>query len=321
MSAPKAPDAAAVVPAGVATDVLTGAATEVPTVGPSPVGDPATPTPTDVPTAPPAPDAVWRVASAVAIGSDHRKAATVCQDAAVVRRMVVPGGERLVVVACDGAGSAKHGEVGAQVVSQTASRLLAAAGERDLADPEALARRLLNSVRSAVASRASAMNALVRDLSTTMLAALVDPTRAVFFQVGDGAMVVGRGDELSVVFWPAKGQHANETSFVTSDDAASRLEVMVFDDPTRSVDEVAVFTDGLERLALDFATQTAFGAFFDPMFGAVRELPVTRAEVNRAEATLSIELDEFLSSARIDDATGDDKTLVLATRRGRGEKT
>jgi hypothetical protein len=265
--------------------------------------------------APKVPDVVWRVASAVVIGSDHRRSSNVCQDAAVVRRVVGPRGERLVVVACDGAGSAKHGEVGAQVVSQAASRLLAAASERDLADPEALARRLLNSVRSAVASRASAMNAQSRDLSTTMLAALVDPTRAVFFQVGDGAIVVGRGDELSVVFWPAKGQHANETSFVTSDDAASRLEVMVLDDPTRSVDEVAVFTDGLERLALDFAKQAAFGAFFEPMFATVRELPLSRAELNRAEATLSIELDAFLGSARIEDATGDDKTLVLATRR------
>ena len=76
---------------------------------------------------------------------------------------------------------------------------------------------------------------------------------------------------------------------------------------TESVSELAVFTDGLQRLALDFTTRQPYGAFFRPFFERLRTEPEPE--------TLLEPLREFLDSPRVNDRTDDDKTLVLALSR------
>jgi hypothetical protein len=70
------------------------------------------------------------------------------------------------------------------------------------------------------------------------------------------------------------------------------------------VDEVALLTDGLQSLALRFASREAHGPFFEPMFERLRG----------PEQPSESELAAFLGSGPVNARTDDDKTLVLATR-------
>ena len=64
-----------------------------------------------------------------------------------------------------------------------------------------------------------------RDFSCTLLVALVGEARAVFFQIGDGAIVYRGADGAYVpALWPQTGEYANCTWFVTDDDAAERVQ-------------------------------------------------------------------------------------------------
>ena len=102
-----------------------------------------------------------------------------------------------------------------------------------------------------------------------MLGAVVGHDRAAFFQIGDGAIVVSNRaepDDYGWVFWPQHGAFANETNFITQENA---LEVLEFELEERCVDKIAIFTDGIERLVLDLQEKTVPAPFFRTLFGWV----------------------------------------------------
>ncbi len=258
----------------------------------------------------------WRVASAVVEGGDHVRSGTPCQDAA--RVSLAPTGW-LIAAASDGAGSAPRSAEGATCAVRAATLHLAAlaASGRLLAAgaaPAALAAEVLSTVRGALTLLASPQpgdaSPDLRELACTLLAVAVAPDGSgLALQLGDGAIVADTGEGPRCLFWPAKGEYVNETVFVTSRHAAEHLVATAL---TPGTLDIALLTDGLERLALDFAARAAFPAFFAPMFAAVAALPPGDVTTS---AALSAELTAFLASPRVRAATGDDVTLILATRR------
>jgi len=129
----------------------------------------------------------------------------------------------------------------------------------------------------------------------------------VFFQIGDGSIVVSDVEQESYghVFWPERGEYENATYFATDRKFAAYLR---FESVRRSVVELAMFSDGLQRLALDFQKTMPHEAFFRGVFPPVRKASPENA------TRLSEHLSNFLGSARVNQRTDDDKTLVLATR-------
>ena len=69
---------------------------------------------------------------------------------------------------------------------------------------------------------------------------------------------------------------------------------------------VAGFSDGLQNVALHFASRSVHAPFFDSKFEAL--------QTTEDETSLRVPLMEFLSSAALAERTDDDKTLVLACR-------
>jgi hypothetical protein len=98
----------------------------------------------------------------------------------------------------------------------------------------------------------------------------------------------------------------NTTAFASDARAAEHLR---FERCDAAVDELALFSDGLQHLVLDARRRTAHARFFEPMFVAVRW-----ARPGRSEA-LCRSLGRFLCSRAIESRSDDDKSLVLATRR------
>lgn len=165
-----------------------------------------------------------------------------------------------------------------------------------------------------VAHEANALGLTPRDLACTFVAAVVAPTWSAYCQVGDGGIVVGipdrrdqEGTEFEVVFWPEQGEYANETYFATTPGALEHLQFRTDDRPVR---ELALFSDGLQRMVLKFDTREAFAPFFHRMLQTVRRVNDGAGELPE----LSRGLAAYLGSAVVSERTDDDVSLVLATR-------
>jgi hypothetical protein len=256
----------------------------------------------------------WRVALACEIGTSHAGSGTPCQDSAAHAIIRTKEGPVLVAVVCDGAGTAAHSEVGSWLASTTFVELVEVYFENGgrLTDisRETVVSWITNTAER-LSARAREDGNVIKDYSCTLLAAIVGNEAAAFAQIGDGAIVVSHGeaDGWSWVFWPQHGEYANQTVFVLSANAAEALE---FSLAPRRIDEIAVFSDGIERMVLHGASKAVNDPFFDQMF-----VPVRASTSRGLDQKLSGKLKEYLGSAAVNAKTNDDKTLLMATRRPR----
>lgn len=247
----------------------------------------------------------WRFVNAAVRGTSHEVSGAPCQDDCFVD----VAGDVLVAIASDGAGSASRSEEGAGLTCETLLRCIEE-WLRTGSDVEDIRRETVEewvgNARAVVEARAVQMELTLRDFACTVVGAIVGLEAAAFFQIGDGAAVTGSHGQYDVVFWPSGGEYANMTYFTTDDDWREHL---AFEVRAGSIDDVAVMTDGLQRLALQFDARAAHVPFFEPMFGVLQN-----AEPGFA-TSFEVPLVVFLGSEAVNARTDDDKSLVLATRR------
>jgi hypothetical protein len=249
---------------------------------------------------------MWRFAAAQATGSSHEKLSLPCQDRMTC--LVLEGEDSLIAVVADGAGTAGRGHEGAEVAVWTVSsiaQLGVRAGRKDYAE---VLREGATLAHQRLIETATERGCTMRDLACTLLAVIVAPVGGAALQIGDGAIVIG-AEALSwrTVFWPQKGEYANTTFFLTDEKSVSRAQTANL--PGETLD-VAMFTDGLEPLALQFSAQKAHEPFFRTAFAPLHAC-VTPGE----SKALSQSLAQMLTSPGARARTDDDTTLVLATRR------
>ena len=253
---------------------------------------------------------IWRLIQASSKGTSHIENGEGCQDECLARTSCAPDGEEYFLgLVSDGAGSALHGDRGAAIACD-AGRAIIEQWIGETASLAGLTQEAVTSwvvaIRQRICQAAEAKGLLPRDFACTLLGAIIGAKAAAFFQVGDGAIVIGDGDGFHPVFWPDTGEYANMTYFVTDEEAVAHLRVDVSLSPP---EEVAMLSDGLQRLALVYESRTAYKPFFEPMFGTLRKADLVTCD------TLSNQLALFLDSPKINERTDDDKTLVLATRK------
>jgi hypothetical protein len=255
----------------------------------------------------------WTLAFASAIGTSHLKSASPCQDAALCEVVEdMRGNDILLAAASDGAGSAQQSHEGSHFACRYFREWFAGwLLHHELAELDRNAvTEWIGRLQLQMELSAEDEGLKIRDYACTFLGALIGNGKATFLQVGDGAIVVAGRSSTAIfrhIFWPQRGEYENTTNFITEDTAIERLDFQVLDD---DIDEVALFTDGIQALVLHYASQTAHSPFFERQLRLLRGEPQTGLSER-----VSLELAEYLNSERINERTDDDKTLVLASRR------
>lgn len=248
----------------------------------------------------------WRHSGLSAPGVSHLKTQTPCQDS----YGIADTDAVLALVVADGAGSAQHATWAAEQVAQRTVAWFQ--GPRALPDGvtawEAEIRDLLTDLHGGLEAEAAARGCSLREFACTFLLAVVTPDALIGAQIGDGAIVYrSRSEEtageITLLTAPHHGEYLNETVFLTTDDY---LDCLQWNYHAGAPDALALFSDGLQMLALDMKSQppTPYVPFFGPLFTFMKGHPDGLEREQKLRA--------FLESERVCARTDDDKTLVIA---------
>lgn len=144
-----------------------------------------------------------------------------------------------------------------------------------------------------------------REFATTLLFSVLSKDFNIFVQIGDGIIAIGDENDMECVFLPQNGEFINTTHFATETGA---INIFMYKTTSEPVKRIAMLTDGIEQIALDFKAQKPFKPFFVPFFSVLEKL-----EDTGYSEMLSKQLEIFLQSDRVNKKTDDDKTLFLAS--------
>ncbi|WP_145041544.1 PP2C family serine/threonine-protein phosphatase [Gimesia chilikensis] len=248
----------------------------------------------------------WKVVFDSVQGTSHERNNQPCQDCSRVVKHQVAEEEILIAVCADGAGSSTHSAEGARIVCDEFVKL----GQSYLNEQhtiEEVSQEIilswLKQIRSEMLNEADQLQTELSQMASTFLGCIITPQCALFIQIGDGAMIYKEAEQFQYAFWPHSGEYINMTNFLTSDKYQEQVEWKII---TKQIDEFAAFTDGLERLVLNFEKQFVHEPAVVPMLNALRS--------SETGEEFFDPLRSFLNSKNINERTDDDKTLVLATR-------
>jgi hypothetical protein len=248
---------------------------------------------------------MWRYMRAQAVGTSHLRAKMPCQDR-LACELLADGS--LIAALSDGAGSAARAERGAEIAVGTIIDYLKLGLAQERTDFIPLLREAAVTARDSIEAEADREGVPLRHYACTLLSIVLTSRGGAALQLGDGVIVVGTGEgEWAWMFWPQRGEFANATFFLTDEGSYNRFEIDTIDS---FVTDVALMSDGLEPLALQYASQVVYNPFFKGMFR-----PLLAAKGCGEITLLSDSLKQFLSSERVGSRTDDDVSLILATRR------
>lgn len=245
---------------------------------------------------------IARVAGVSRVGRSHVEAGETCQDwhgAAEVKGL-------LILCVADGAGSASHGEAGAKAAVRGML-------EADWTDPVAQSSpgRLLRRIVVAMGRAAGNLRKLALEAglepkshATTLLVVASTVEFVVAVQIGDGLAAVQRADSgFEPLLRPRGGEHANETTFLTSRGALDRRSEAVHVGPWTGV---ALQTDGLQWVTYHAGEERLYAPFYQAFASHIEK----SADPNESAEFIATALD----SAPIQARCTDDLTLLVAVR-------
>jgi len=245
--------------------------------------------------------ALWNVIAVAVKGTAHQKVDVPCQDA--IYWQISPEGA-LVIAVADGAGSASLAKIGAEIAVRQAVEYLCSS-ELTLVDVinndwHALLTGAFQSALAAIVVEAETRQTALREFASTLIVTLATQDFVLAGHIGDGASVVGDDDgNVYLLTGPQNGEYANETTFLVSPDALATVQLVKWPKAARYL---ALFSDGLQMLALTMPGAHPHAPFFSPLFQFISSRP------QEGEAQLR----KFLTTPPVTDRADDDLSLVLA---------
>jgi serine/threonine protein phosphatase PrpC len=160
---------------------------------------------------------MWKMVFASTTGTSHDRSAQPCQDYGVAQALQTDHETVLVAACADGAGSAKHSELGSRLACESILRLVCDSFIKGLKSQEINRDHFLEWHRIVLGElerEAEAYGAGARELACTLLTAVVGESFAAFSQIGDGAIIISWRDSYDCVFWPQSGNTSIPPTFL-----------------------------------------------------------------------------------------------------------
>jgi hypothetical protein len=249
----------------------------------------------------------WIAAGAAVQGTSHQKLGLPCQD---FQEFKLLHAGCLIAALADGAGTAGLADLGARCAVEEALASLSTHLEADLPetveDWECLIWAAFEQAQAALQRLAWEMDVPERELATTLACAVAWEGGLAAGQLGDGAIVSQNpAGEMELVTSFQRGEYANETFFLTQEDALDLVSIQVHSGPVRAL---AMMSDGLTRLAFKMPSGEPHAPFFQPLFA----FAAAQGQNGQAKQQLAA----FLASERVCSRTDDDKSLIVAVSPG-----
>lgn len=235
------------------------------------------------------------------VGESHKRSNIPLQDASAT---ITKGGHCVLAIS-DGAGSARFGGKGAQLIVE----LLLENVDLNIEESEEQSKeRFHDQIRMTISQARMKIRSLaheLKDFHATVLCVAITPTASFVAQIGDGIalFLTEAGDDHNsanaIICPPENGEASNETFFYTEPDYECHLRINVI--PVPILAAIAA-TDGMS----DF--------IFDAGVGVKQNflLPVIQKSSGTDSQSIIRLLEDIASDPRTNAFTSDDKTLAVA---------
>lgn len=228
-----------------------------------------------------------------------------------------------IAIVCDGAGSCKHSDQGAQFCVKTLLKKIWQYSWKELMLEEQKCTQTIHNIVQNLQLEL-ALYAFPNDVleyACTLNVVLFSEQQLISFHIGDGrAGYCGSDTQWHAVMTPHKGEEANETLFITSAQSLNILEIRYVYQP---IVALCVLSDGCEKACFqcaiwDEATQQytdpnlPFAQFFNPNIAVLQQFStqfLPQEEQNNHWAT-------FLTAGNaVLERETDDKTLIFIVKK------
>lgn len=258
----------------------------------------------------------WQVYGASCIGKSHIDTSLPNQDSIYCQQT----DSGIVAVVCDGAGSAKYSQVGAQFFSQAIGQMLISLSNdlgieiaTNLAQAKSIISEQMTEIRAALESQLMP-DASLRDYHTTLTGVWINNVnQALLVQIGDSPLIssqfavtnnqIDYFANLQLYGDESKNEYINETHFITQDNWQDFLTIDIID--LSQVDCIALMSDGCADLVFEGGSLTP--QIYRPFFGNLL-FNLTQSQTPQQGSSL---IEQTLNNPATYRLTGDDKSLIV----------
>jgi hypothetical protein len=251
----------------------------------------------------------WKIKKSSFVGTNHQEQGKGCQDYASY--YLAPNDNYVIGAVADGAGSAKHSEIGAKIAVEEVINYFKEILYPKSINNENQARekftQVLDCVLFKLKEEAKNKGFLLSDLNSTLLVFIATTNWFASMQIGDGLIIIKpKNGEYELVFKPDKGEYVNQTTFVTSSDAKERMQLRF---QSINLSFICLTTDWCENISVTKAQESwkPKQDFFEALENCLLE---KKSNINYQHFTPE-SIDKLLTSAKINQEIDDDKTLLL----------
>ena len=250
----------------------------------------------------------WILIGTTVQGSHHLSEGVPCEDAHAISSI----GDVLLIAVADGLGSAPQAGCGALLAVQEALDTARNSLFPEIPDNKEKWANVLktsfSNARMRLEQEAEHSESPLADFSTTLNLILLTSEWLAIANIGDGAVILQDADGLfSTICLPQVGEYANETLSLCLSDA---LNLTGYQVNQIKVQALGIISDGLQHLSLHTVDFSPHIPFFAPLFSQLSKI----TNPKRAAESLA----GFLSSGKVNELSGDDKTLILVGRLNNG---